>query len=83
MVKLPLTIAIIQALMVEVEQSIFAIPLSPVIEVVRISRTDIKTINGREVLHLRDRVLPEFTWRKNSTFRQTLSANASMSWSRP
>ena len=57
-IKLPLTIAIIQALMVEVEQSIFAIPLSTVIEAVRISRTDIKTINGREVLHLRDRVLP-------------------------
>lgn len=57
-IKLPLTIAIIQALMVEVEQSIFAIPLSTVIEAVRISRNDIKTINGREVLHLRDRVLP-------------------------
>ncbi|MBA5868747.1 MAG: chemotaxis protein CheA [Nitrospira sp. CR2.1] len=57
-IKLPLTIAIIQALMVEVEKSIFAIPLSTVIEAVRISRTDIKTINGREVLHLRDRVLP-------------------------
>ena len=50
-IKLPLTIAIIQALMVEVERSIFAIPLSTVIEAVRISRSEIKTINGREVLH--------------------------------
>ena len=57
-IKLPLTIAIIQALMVEVERSIFAIPLSSVIEAVRITKSDIKTINGREVLHLRDRVLP-------------------------
>ncbi|MDH4187773.1 MAG: chemotaxis protein CheW, partial [Nitrospira sp.] len=57
-IKLPLTIAIIQALLVEVEQSIFAIPLSSVIEAVKISRDDIKTINGREVLHLRERVLP-------------------------
>jgi two-component system chemotaxis sensor kinase CheA len=57
-IKLPLTIAIIQALMVEVERSIFAIPLSSVIEAVRITKADIKTINGREVLHLRDRVLP-------------------------
>ena len=57
-IKLPLTIAIIQALMVEVERATFAIPLSSVIEAVRISKTDIKTINGREVLHLRDRVLP-------------------------
>ena len=57
-IKLPLTIAIIQALMVEVERATFAIPLSSVIEAVRISRSEIKTINGREVLHLRDRVLP-------------------------
>ncbi|MBV6470470.1 chemotaxis protein CheA [Nitrospirales bacterium NOB] len=57
-IKLPLTIAIIQALMVEVERSIFAIPLGSVIEAVRITKSDIKTINGREVLHLRDRVLP-------------------------
>jgi two-component system chemotaxis sensor kinase CheA len=41
-----------------VERSIFAIPLSSVIEAVRITKSDIKTINGREVLHLRDRVLP-------------------------
>jgi two-component system chemotaxis sensor kinase CheA len=57
-IKLPLTIAIIQALMVEVERATFAIPLSSVIEAVRISKPEIKTINGREVLHLRDRVLP-------------------------
>ncbi|NOT96183.1 MAG: chemotaxis protein CheA, partial [Nitrospira sp.] len=57
-IKLPLTIAIIQALMVEVEHATFAIPLSSVIEAVRITKSDIKTINGREVLHLRDRVLP-------------------------
>ncbi len=57
-IKLPLTIAIIQALMVEVERTTFAIPLSSVIEAVRITRSDIKTINGREVLHIRDRVLP-------------------------
>jgi len=57
-IKLPLTIAIIQALMVEVERATFAIPLSSVIEAVRISKDEIKTINGREVLHLRDRVLP-------------------------
>jgi two-component system chemotaxis sensor kinase CheA len=57
-IKLPLTVAIIQALLVEVAQSIFAIPLSAVIEAVKIARADIKTINGREVLNLRDRILP-------------------------
>ncbi len=59
-IKLPLTIAIIQALLVEVERATFAIPLSAVVEAVRITPADIKTVNGREVLDLRDRVLPLF-----------------------
>ena len=79
-IKLPLTIAIIQALMVEVEQSIFAIPLSTVIEAVRISRSDIKTINGREVLHLRDRVLPLIRLAQEFDIPTNPTANGSMSW---
>lgn len=59
-IKLPLTIAIIQALLVEVEKATFAIPLGSVLEAVKISREDIKTVNGREVLNLRERVLPLF-----------------------
>jgi two-component system chemotaxis sensor kinase CheA len=57
-IKLPLTIAIIQALVVGVEQQLFAIPLASVVEAVKISKRDIKTIDGRAVLNLRDRVLP-------------------------
>jgi two-component system chemotaxis sensor kinase CheA len=59
-IKLPLTIAIIQALLVEVERAIFAIPLGSVLEAVKITKADVKTINGREVLNLRERVLPLF-----------------------
>jgi two-component system chemotaxis sensor kinase CheA len=57
-IKLPLTIAIIQALMVGVDRQVFAIPLTSVIEAVKLGKGDLKTINGREVLTLRDRVLP-------------------------
>ena len=57
-IKLPLTIAIIQALVVGVEQQVFAIPLVSVIEAVKISKRDIKTVDGRPVMNLRDRVLP-------------------------
>ncbi len=57
-IKLPLTIAIIQALMVGVERQVFAIPLTSVVEAVKLGKGDLKTINGREVLTLRDRVLP-------------------------
>ncbi len=57
-IKLPLTVAIIQALLVEVECSTFAIPLASVVEAVKVIKSDIKTINGRSVLHLRERILP-------------------------
>ena len=57
-IKLPLTVAIIQALMVEVECCTFAIPLASVIEAVKITKKEIKTINGRPVLNLRERILP-------------------------
>lgn len=57
-IKLPLTVAIIQALLVEVECSTFAIPLASVVEAVKITQEDIKTINGKTVLNLRERILP-------------------------
>ncbi|MDE7168927.1 MAG: hybrid sensor histidine kinase/response regulator [Mucispirillum sp.] len=55
--KLPLTLAIIQALLVEVAGEIFAIPLVSVVETVRITTDEIHSFEGREVLKLRDRVL--------------------------
>ncbi|HVN47601.1 MAG TPA: chemotaxis protein CheA [Bacteroidota bacterium] len=57
-VKLPLTLAIIQALLVESNKEIFSIPLDSVIEVVRISKDDIEQVGGREVIRLRNTVLP-------------------------
>ncbi|MDT7041878.1 chemotaxis protein CheA [Candidatus Nitronereus thalassa] len=57
-IKLPLTVAIIQALLVEVECSTFAIPLASVVEAVKVTKEDFKTINGRSVLNLRERILP-------------------------
>ncbi|GJL64093.1 MAG: chemotaxis protein A [Nitrospirales bacterium] len=56
-IKLPLTVAIIQALMVEVECCTFAIPLASVIEAVKVTKEEIKTINGQAVLNLRERIL--------------------------
>jgi two-component system chemotaxis sensor kinase CheA len=57
-IKLPLTLAIIQSLLIQVRQEIFVIPLSTVIEVVRITPDEIDTINGKEVIRIRDSVLP-------------------------
>jgi two-component system chemotaxis sensor kinase CheA len=57
-IKLPLTLAIIQALLVESGKEIFSIPLDSVIEVVRAERSEISSVGGREVIRLRDTVLP-------------------------
>jgi two-component system chemotaxis sensor kinase CheA len=56
--KIPLTLAIIQALLVASQEELFAVPLSNVIETVRIVENDIYTIEGKSVLKLRDEILP-------------------------
>ncbi|GAA7389077.1 hypothetical protein ID0635_13740 [Helicobacter pylori] len=55
--KIPLTLAIIQALLVGVQEEYYAIPLSSVLETVRISHDEIYTVDGKSVLRLRDEVL--------------------------
>lgn len=57
-IKLPLTLAIIQALLVESHGEIFSIPLDSVIEVVRVRDNEIDLVGGNEVIRLRDTVLP-------------------------
>ncbi len=59
-IKLPLTLAIIQALMVSVKDEIYAIPLSSVNETSLINQSDIKVIQNQEVIILRGDVLPLF-----------------------
>ncbi|WP_373069318.1 chemotaxis protein CheW [Sulfurimonas sp.] len=55
--KIPLTLAIIQALLVGVQEEAYAIPLASVMETVRISTDEIYTVEGRSVMRLRDEVL--------------------------
>ncbi len=56
--KIPLTLAIIQSLLVQVSDEIYAIPLVSVVEAVRLNEDDIKTVENKEVIVLRDTVLP-------------------------
>jgi two-component system, chemotaxis family, sensor kinase CheA len=56
--KLPLTLAIIQSLLVEVEREVYSIPLASVIETMRVDQNDFHIVGGQEVLKLRDSVLP-------------------------
>jgi len=57
-IKLPLTLAIITALMVEVGGETFAVPLSGVLESIRIQTDEIHRVGSGEVINLRDHLLP-------------------------
>ena len=56
-VKLPLTLAIIQGLMVRVHGDIYALPIPSVLESIRIAPDEIKNIDNYEVINVRDDVL--------------------------
>jgi two-component system chemotaxis sensor kinase CheA len=56
--KLPLTLAIIKALLFRVEQRLYAIPLNAVAEITRAKESDLHQVERREVLQLRNRALP-------------------------
>ncbi len=57
-VRLPLTLAIVTALLVSVSDEIYSVPITSVIETSKVTRSEIQTINNKEVLNLRDVVLP-------------------------
>ncbi len=59
-ISLPLTLAIIQAMMVQVGDEIYAIPQSMIEETLRIGIDEIKEVTGQRVLTIRERVLPLF-----------------------
>jgi len=56
-IKLPLTLAIIQGLLVRVGQEIYSIPITSVIESLRIKQEDIKMIDNYEVFNIRSDVI--------------------------
>ncbi len=57
-ISLPITLAIIQALIVRAGDDAYAIPLTSVEESIRIRPDEIGTVEGREVLNLRENAIP-------------------------
>jgi two-component system chemotaxis sensor kinase CheA len=55
---LPITLAIIRALIVHVASAVYAVPLSTVLEIYPIRQGHVSTIEGREVVTLRGATLP-------------------------
>lgn len=57
-IRLPLTLAIIQALLVKIGNEKYAIPLSNIREINDIRPTDIQMVRNKEVIVLRDTIIP-------------------------
>lgn len=57
-IRLPLTLAIIQALLVKIGSEKYALPLSSIREIDNIKFSDVKMVRNREVIMLRDMVIP-------------------------
>lgn len=57
-IRLPLTLAIVQALLVRVAEGIFALPIHSVTETLRIAPEQVHQVNQRQAIVLRDQVLP-------------------------
>lgn len=57
-IRLPLTLAIVQALKISVGNEVFAVPLGSVIETIRTYTHKVETISGQEVIRFRKNIIP-------------------------
>lgn len=57
-IKIPLTLAIIQALLVLVGQEVYALPLERVLEIRHTKDILINSIQGKEIINIRGKILP-------------------------
>ena len=57
-IKLPLTLAIIQAMLVKVQEEMYAIPLGSIDSTINIQESEIKTVQNKEVIVLRGEIIP-------------------------
>jgi len=57
-IRLPLTLAIIQALLVKVDNYVYAIPIANIDSTLMVSKDDIQTVQDKEVIVIRGEVIP-------------------------
>ncbi len=56
--KVPLTLAIIKALLFRVSERLYAVPLGNVLEILRSRESEVHFVDGQEVLQIREEVVP-------------------------
>lgn len=57
-IRLPLTVAIIQGLLVSSDGVTYVIPIVSVAETLKVEQSEVQTIGGREIIRARDRIIP-------------------------
>jgi len=57
-IKLPISMAIIQALLIKVQNETYAIPINNILETIEVKGDILKTIGGKEVIVLRGEIIP-------------------------
>lgn len=57
-IRIPLTLAIIQALLVKLRDEIYAIPLSSIIEIIIVKKDNIRNIHDQEIMLYRGKTIP-------------------------
>lgn len=62
--KLPLTLAIIDGLLVRIADAFFVLPLAAIEECVELTRQDIRKMHGRHMTHIRGEVVPYISLRE-------------------
>ncbi len=65
--KLPLTLAIIEGLLVRIAEEVFVIPLSMVKECVELTREDVRNSHGRDIANVRGEIVPYINLRNHFT----------------
>jgi len=56
--KVPLTLAIIKALLFRVCERLYAVPLANVLEILRSRESEVHVVDGQEVLQIREEIIP-------------------------
>ncbi|MDV6035475.1 chemotaxis protein CheA [Bacillus sp. SM-B1] len=56
-IELPLTLSIIQSMLVQTNDTRYALPLGNIVEAIRIKRDDIQSLQGKDVLNYRDQII--------------------------
>ena len=56
----PMTLAIVSSIIVKVQNEEYAFPLSDVVETIRVSKEDVTTLQGRDIINLRGDILPVY-----------------------